>query len=451
MYDLLIRGATTVTAAGLERADVAVEDEKIVAVGEELDGTAIEEMDARGFYLFPGLIDAHVHFNEPGRTGWEGWATGSAALAAGGTTVVMEMPLNAYPPTTDGESFALKLEAAERSSLTDFAIWGGLVPGKLHHMQELAERGVIGFKAFMARSGTPDFEAADDLTLYEGMKVAASLSLPVAVHAESDTLTHRLALRAASLGETSMRDYMCSRPVVAELEAIGRAILFAQETGCTLHIVHVSTGRGIAMVAAAQEKGVDVSCETCPQYLILTEEDAVRIGAAAKCAPPLRAGEEREALWEHIFNGKLQMIASDHSPAPPGMKEGKDFFEIWGGISGGQTTLQLLLTEGYEGRNLPLNTLVSLTSGYVAQRFRLVDKGYMEMGTDADLTLVDLEHRSTLRSEDLLSRHKINPFIGMELKGRVVCTLVRGRTVFRDGRVVSKPVGKLVMPERRNG
>src|SRR5215218_10787571 len=288
-YDLIVRRGTLVFAGGPEEVDLAVADGRIAAIASGLEGVVREEVDASGLHVFPGIIDAHAHFNEPGRTHWEGFATGTRALAAGGMTAYVEMPLNAHPPTCDAESFDLKIAAAEASSLVDFGLWGGLVPGNVARLDELAEHGVVGFKAFMSNSGIEDFEAADDLTLFEGMQRAAELGLPVLVHAENDQITSRLARRAMAEGRTTMRDYLNSRPVAAELEAIGRAILFAEETGCSLHVVHVGTGRGIALVVAARARGVAVTCETCAHYLVLSEEDAKELGGAAKCAPPLRS------------------------------------------------------------------------------------------------------------------------------------------------------------------
>src|SRR5579885_1790017 len=244
-YDLIIRGGMLVSAEAKTQSDLAISDGCVAACAPEIEGSATEEIDAHGLHIFPGVIDAHVHFNEPGRTEWEGFATGTRALAAGGATACIEMPLNAHPPTIDGPSFDLKVAAARASAVVDFALWGGIVPGNLAQLDELAARGVIGFKAFMSASGIDDFAASDDLTLYEGMARAAQLRRIVAVHAENDAITRELAARAQAEGRTGIRDYLASRPVVAELEAISRAILFAAETGCALHIVHVSTGRGV--------------------------------------------------------------------------------------------------------------------------------------------------------------------------------------------------------------
>ena len=442
-----MRNGTLVTATGISNADLAVADGRIVAIEPALAGTSKEEINAEGLHVFPGVIDAHVHFNEPGRTHWEGFESGSRACAAGGTTTVFEMPLNAHPPTLDAESFDLKLKAAQAASLVDFALWGGLVPGNLAQLDELAERGVIGFKAFMSKSGIDDFQSVDDLTLYEGMMRATKLGKIVAVHAESDQLTSELARRAIEQGRTGIRDYLTSRPIIAELEAIARAILFAQETGCPLHIVHVSSGRGIGMVAEARARGIDVSCETCTHYLVLTEDDVEELGAVAKCAPPLRPQTEQDALWQQLFDGNIPIVTSDHSPAPADMKTSPDFFKVWGGISGCQSLLQLLLTEGYDRRQLPLPTIAAITAENIARRFGpLPGKGRLAIDADADLVLVDLSSSFTLQRSDLFYRLQQSPYAGRLLRGRIVRTLVRGNTIFREGKIISAPTGRLLKP-----
>ena len=445
-HDLILRGGTLVGAGGTQQADLAVVEGKISVTGPDLEGGGGEEIDARGLHVFPGAIDAHAHFNEPGRTHWEGFVTGTRALAAGGMTAYVEMPLNSYPPTCDAASFDEKRALAEASSLVDFAFYGGLVPGNLGEMDELAERGVAGFKAFMSTTGTLDFQTADDLTLYEGMQRAAKLGLPVLVHAENKEITDTLGERAVSTLRTSARDYLDSRPVIAELEAIGRAVLFAEQTGCSLHVVHVSTGRGVALVAEARARGADVTCETCPHYLVLTEEDVERLGSIAKCAPPLRPRRDMEELWDQISSGNVRFVTSDHSPCPPEMKVGDDFFRAWGGIAGCQSMLNVMLDAGHHERGLALEEVAALTSRNVAERFGFAEKGRLEVGADADLALVDLGGSFTLGVDNLSYRHKISPYVGRTFRGRVVRTVVRGTTVFREGKVVSGPTGRLLKP-----
>lgn len=448
--DLIIRGGTVVTHEGVAVTDVGVADGKIVAVGAKLGGAAREEIKADGLHIFPGVIDSHVHFNEPGREDWEGIETGSQALVAGGGTMFFDMPLNAHPPTCDAASFDEKAGLAAEKSYADFALWGGLVPGNLHCLEQLAERGVIGFKAFMSNSGIEDFSRVDEAVLKEGMKRAAKLGKVVAVHAESEVITSELAKRAQDKNKTSIRDYLDSRPIYAELDAIHKAIQLAGETKCALHIVHVSSGAGVALIASAQKQGVDVTCETCPHYLVLTEEDVEKLGAVAKCAPPLRAKSAQEVLWRYLENGFVNTIGSDHSPSPPEMKRDQNFFKVWGGISGVQHTLPLLIAEcGMRSAELggALALIARLTSFNVAERFKLPKtKGRIEVGADADLALVDLKTQFTVRAEDLWYRHRQSPYVGRALTGRVVRTILRGNTIFDGGRVMSRPTGQLVKP-----
>jgi allantoinase len=399
--DLLIRGG--------EPADVAVADGRIVAVGAELGLSAAETLDARGLLVLPGAVDAHVHFNDPGRADWEGWASGTAAAAAGGTTCVIDMPLNAHPPTVDADSFRRKVAAADASAVTDYALWGGLVPGNVPRLAELAELGVVGFKAFMAPSGIDDFEAADDETLAEGMAEAARLGLPVAVHAEDPALLGNPAGRG-------WRDYAASRPVEAELAAIARAIELAESAHCSLHVVHVSSARGVRLVSKARARGVDVTCETCPHYLVLDEDDLDALGAVAKCAPPLRPRAEVDALRAEVELGAVDLLASDHSPSPPSMKEGDDALATWGGISGAQSLVALTLTEGIDH---------ALVSARPAERFRLPGKGRLEPGADADIVLVD-NAEWELRPDDLRYRHRHSPYVGRRMRGRAVRAWLRG-------------------------
>jgi allantoinase len=445
-FDLILRGGIIVTPDGQRAADIGIADQSIVAVAPGLSGEAQKEIDATGLHIFPGLIDAHVHFNEPGRADWEGIETGSRALAAGGGTMFFDMPLNAHPPTCDAESFDLKLAAARQNSLTDFAFWGGLVPQNLDQLDALAKRGVIGFKAFMSDSGIDDFSSVDDAILREGMKRAAQLNLPVAIHAESEILTKTLAAERIAQGKLSVRDYLDSRPIQAELVAIRRALELAGETKCALQIVHVSSGEGVALIAAARQNGVNVTCETCPHYLTLTEDDVEKLGAIAKCAPPLRDPATVADLWKYVLSDDVTTIGSDHSPSPPGMKQDKNFFKVWGGISGVQHTLPLLL-ESRNKYSLALSAIAKLTSFNVAERFRLSKaKGRIEIGADADLALVDLREKFTVRPEDLFYRHQQSPYVGRALTGRVVQTILRGKTIFKDGQIIGARCGQFIKP-----
>jgi allantoinase len=442
-HELVVRGGRLCTPSGNRVADLGIDDGVIRAIEDELPGGR-DEIDARGLLVLPGAVDAHVHLNDPGRADWEGIGTGTAALAVGGSTTAIDMPLNAHPPTIDATAFDFKATRIGESAHVDIALWGGLVPGNVDRLEELADRGVVGFKAFMCASGIDDFAAADDETLLAGMREAARLGLPVAVHAESDALTSRLAARAVAEGRTTMRDFLDSRPIEAELEAIERALALATEADCSLHVVHVSTARGAALVAEARRAGLDATCETCPHYLVLNDEDAQRLGTIAKCAPPLRTEAERRALWLATIL-EISLIASDHSPSPAALKDTPNAFEAWGGIAGAQTLLALTLDEG-ERMDVPLGLLVELLSTRPAQRFALEGKGALELGYDADIALVRPHTPRTLTAGDLRQRHRQSPFLGRTLDHRVVRTLVRGHTVQLDGELVGPPAGRLVVP-----
>ena len=451
-YDLLIRNGSVVTNGV---ADVAVVGGTIVEVGPDLPGDAAETVDATGLHVLPGAVDPHVHFNDPGRADWEGWETGSNAAAAGGTACVFDMPLNASPPTLDGRSFDLKFEIANLKSRVDFALWGGLTPGNLDRMAELAGRGVVGFKAFMSASGIDDFERAGDDALLDGMRQAASLGLPVAVHAEDEATCAALTSAARREGRRGVADYLASRPVAAEVDAIRRAAAMAREAGCALHVVHVSSPQGVAAIADARAAGADVTCETCPHYLLLDAGDAVRLGVAAKCAPPLRPVGTVAGLWDRLAAGEIDWVATDHSPAPASMKRHDpadpahdDFFAAWGGVAGVQSLLPSLLACG-SSHGLSLPDVARLTSGAAAGRFGIGGKGRIAPGFDADLALVDPAAARPLARGDLLDRHKLSPFVGLPVGGIVRRTLVRGRTVFEGGRVVGGPAGRLVTPGPR--
>ena len=416
---MIIRGGTVVTSTDQFEADIAIEGGHITAVDVNLPEEP-DEIDATGLHVLPGGIDSHVHFNEPGRTDWEDIAHGSAALAAGGYTCFIDMPLNNLPVTTTVEAFDLKLAAMERSAAVDFGLWGGLIPGNLDELEPLVERGVMGFKAFMCPSGIEEFPACDEATLREGMDRIAELDSILLVHAEDPLL-----LREAK-GPTA-RDFIRSRPAEAETSAIAQAIAIARETGCRLHIVHVSTAAGADLVVKALKDGIDVTYETCPHYMLYTADDLERLGGLGKCAPPLRTEQDRRRLWQAPF------VVSDHSPSTLALKHGDDFRTIWGGISGCQSTRLLIVgDEGVVG-------VAKVTAAHIAERFRVPNKGDIAPGLDADLWLVDLSHTSTVRRDDLLYRNQFSAHEGRPILGRTVRTLVRGQDPGR-GRFI-RPAG----------
>lgn len=439
-YDLLIKNGTIVTGNETKQGDIVIKDGRIQGVftNRGIDETKADQViDAEGLHVLPGLIDSHVHFNEPGRTDWEGLATGSQSLVAGGVTTFFDMPLNSTPPVTDKEQLAIKRKLGSEKAVNNPKYWGGLVPGSVENLKEMHENGVIGFKAFLPPSGIDDFQNADDETLYRGMKEIASLGSILAVHAESPAICAVLAEEKLQAGKTSARDFVESRPIISEVEAVRRVISYAEATGCRLHIVHASNQSVVEVVQEAKMRGVDVTVETCPHYLTLTVKDLEEQGGVAKCTPPLRDQKEVDDLWDAVAYDEIDVIGSDHSPAPEDMKQITDnFFEGWGGISGAQSTLNNLLTEGYFNRRLPLQKIVELTSLNPAQRFGLTTKGTIASGFDADLTLVDLNERFELKKEDLFYRHKHSPYIGKSYQGNVKMTIVNGDIVYDNGKII---------------
>lgn len=403
-----MRGGRIATADGVRDADVAIAGGVITEVAPDLDEQA-EEIDAAGLWVLPGGIDSHVHFNEPGRTSWEDVAHGTAALLAGGYTSFVDMPLNNLPVTTTVEAFDLKLAAMRRSAKAAFGLWAGLVPGNLGRLEGLVRRGAMGFKAFMCPSGIDEFPACDEATLREGMGRIAELGSILLVHAEDPAVLREPA-------GPSARDYAASRPPEAEWSAIETALRLAGETGCRVHVVHVSTARGLELIREAKARGIDASGETCPHYLLYTEDDLERVGAVAKCSPPFRTAHDREALWQ------APMVVSDHSPSTLALKQEADFRRVWGGIAGCQHTRQLLLAED----RLDLPSVAAVTSTAIAHRFGLAGKGEIAAGFDADLWIVDLDWEGTVRREELLYKNRFSAHEGRRIRGRTVRTLARG-------------------------
>lgn len=435
-YDLYVRNAGVVTDERQFAGGVLVRDGRIAElVAGNPDRLAAQTIDAKGQLLLPGIIDAHVHFSEPGRGHWEGFETGSRAAAAGGITTFVEMPLNAHPPTIDAEALALKQEAA-RVSHVDYALWGGLVDDNLADLADLQAGGVVGYKAFMVTA--TDFARSDRRILRAGMEQIAGFGSFLAVHAEDEAMTLRL---TAELRATGRRDRLAwgeARPIEVELAAIDEAIGLAEATGARLHVVHVSSAAGVDRISAAKLRGVPVTAETCPHYLFFDVADLVRLGPVAKCAPPLRSPGERERLWERVLAGEIDVIASDHSPCLWEEKAAgeDDIFAAWGGISGLQSTLPALFTEGVHRRGLKLTELVRMTSLGPAHLFGLARKGRLAPGADADLVLVDPDAAFTLRAEDLFYRNPHSAYVGAHFMGTVQRTISRGLTVFEDRQMI---------------
>jgi allantoinase len=448
VLDLVVRGGRIVTPDGVQAAELGILHGKIVRLAAEVTDPTHAELDAAGRYVFPGIVDAHVHFNEPGRTEWEGLAYGSLALAAGGGTCFFDMPLNSEPPVLDAAALRTKRELAEQQSCVDFALWGGLVPGNLDKLAGLRDAGAIGLKAFMSNSGIDSFPRVDAKSLYEGMKRAAKLGLLVAVHAEDDALAAKFTAEQRAKGKKDAKAWLASRPVEVELAAIRQATEFAGETGCALHVVHVSSPEGVALITEARNMRVDVTAETCPHYLLLNDKDVAKLGAPAKCAPPIRDEKRRLALWSELRAGHIHTIGSDHSPSPPEMKTSKDFFDIWGGVAGVQHGFQLLMNECADTADKDLPRLAAVLARNVARRFRIDHrKGLLAEGRDADFTLVEFGPRRAIKADDLWTRHRISPYIGRANRARVTHTYVRGCPVWADGGVASgSPKGQFLRP-----
>ena len=448
--DLIVRGGRVVTPEGVLAVEIGIVRGKIVRLAPSVTDATDAELNAEGRYVFPGILDAHVHFNEPGRADWEGIATGSAALAAGGGTVFFDMPLNSEPPVLDAAGLREKRAIAEEKSCTDFALWGGLTAGNLDKIAGLRDAGAVGLKAFMCSSGVASFQNVDAKTLREGMKRAAKVGLPVAVHAEDDAMVAALTEKIKMAGRSDARAWLDSRPVGVELEAIRTALEIAGETQCALHIVNVSSPEGIALITEARLQRVDVTAETCPHYLLFNDKDVARLGPLAKCAPPLRDEKRRQALWAELRAGRIQTIGSDHSPARPEMKDSANMFAVWGGIGGIQHGFELLISECEKTAAQDLPVLAAVMARNVARRFQIDDrKGQIALGRDADFSLIEYTKARTIQAEDLWTRHRISAYVGEKSRARVTHTYVRGTAIYADGRFTNLPQkGQFLAPHR---
>lgn len=440
VYDLIIRNGFVVLPDEVIKTDLAIKDGVIVKIETSVDEKAVQERDATGLYIFPGMIDVHVHFSEPGREHWEGFETGSKMMAAGGCTTFLDMPLNGIPSTINKEALLEKAKIGEKKSVVDFALWGGLVPNNEDELKGLAEKGAIGFKAFLSDTGNEDFERADDVTLLNGMKEIASLGKILALHAESAPITNWLQREKQKKGLVSPDDYLETRPIIAEVEAVERALAYAKLTGCALHFVHISSETAVKRIHAAKQEGINVTVETCPHYLLFSHQDLVEKGAVAKCAPPLRKKEEQEKLIQLLLQDQFDMISSDHSPCPYSMKDPSLYhlFEAWGGISGGQFTLLSMIDLALK-YDIPFSKVAKWTAEAPAERFNLASKGKIQVGMDADLAIVSLE-KFVVTEDQFFAKHKESLYIGHDFPCKIRTTINRGKVVFDHGEVM-EPTG----------
>ena len=441
--DLYLTNGIIATDSVVFRGGVVVQDGKVLRLvegDEQIDAQEVRDLGGR--LVLPGLVDDHVHFNSPGRDEWEGAKYGSFAAAAGGVTTALEMPFNANPPTRNAELLRQKRLVVEAQTVIDMGLWGLLEDSNLDELEAMHNEGAVGFKAFLCDPGGMfGWPRPDDLR--QALQITRRLGSLVGVHAESEELSQEFTLQMQASGRVDRPVWCESRPPAVELEAVQKALEAAEEVGGNLHVVHTTLPQGFAAIQQAKSRGASVTGETCPHYLSLSIDDLERIGPAAKCGPPLRSRETVEALWQDVLAGRVDMIGSDHCPCTPEMKEAgrENIWKAWGGISGIQAMLPVLLTEGVHRRGLPLTVLVRMTSLNPARRFGIYpQKGHLGAGADADLVVVDLNREWTYTPEHLLSRHKgISPYEGFVFKGAVESTYLRGVRVYGEGEIWVEP------------
>lgn len=447
-YDLIISGGHVVLADRVETADIGIKDGRIVEIAPHLDG-ADEVVCATGQYVMPGMVDPHMHISEPGRTEWEGYYTGTQAMAAGGITSFVEMPLNTVPATTNVETLELKLEAAKDQCWVDYSPMGGLVPWNLADIGPMAEKGVYAYKAFVATcgSGKPgDFKNVTDFELYQGCKEIAKHDGILVVHCENASITDALGREAKAAGKTSVSDYVATRPIFTELEAARRVLLIAKAAGCRIHIAHCSCTEVMDEVIKAQAEGQNASFESCPHYFLLATEDLDAIGPKAKCSPPIRDREHQRKNWEKLAKGEVQMLVSDHSPCTIDLKSDPNAFKAWGGISAAQNCVDAMFDEAVLKRHISPVILAKALATNAAERFRMTGKGQIAPGFDADLVLIDPNQSYTITPEGLYYKNKFTAYEGRQVDCRITHTFVRGHLVYslKDG-FVGKPIGRRVV------
>jgi allantoinase len=430
-----------VTEEGVRDADVLIAGGLFDAIVDPGQGKAFDDIEARGLHVFPGVVDAHAHVNEPGREDWEGWSAATRGAAAGGVTTLADMPLNSLPPTIDASAAQAKESRAARSAIVDYALWGGLVSADLAPLLELKTSGVVGLKAFLCPSGVPEFPHLDAENLTAALAAATVAGHLVAVHAEDEALVAKGTEQLHTMNRRDRAAWLESRPPAAERRAIERLGEAARETGARVHVVHASSSAAVTAVIRARERGANITVETCPHYLLFSAEDVDRIGPALKCAPPIRDASSRERLWQHLLDGEIDLVASDHSPCTAELKArgDNDIWEAWGGVTGIQSLLPVMLSEGVHRRGLRLPTLARLVAGAPARLLGLwPQKGAIGPGADADVALIALDREWMFEAAQLQARSGLSPYVGQSFRGAVVRTLVRGVTVFDGGRFVEE-------------
>jgi allantoinase len=450
--DVVIVNGKLVTSDSVIEADLVIDGGKFTAIsmGQPLPD-AKRVVDAEGNHVLPGVVDEHVHFQDMGRSAVADFIESSTAAAIGGVTTAMEMPLT-IPATTTARAFEEKRKVAEEKFIVDFALYGGAVPGNLDELPKMVSAGAVGFKAMMAGSVPGLFEILDDGLLLDTFNVIGECNSIITVHAENEAVISNLESRLKAAGRTDAAAFFESRPVVQELEAITRAAMLAAETDCHLHVVHVSCPQGIDLISQRKEEGQRITAETGPHYLLLSEEDAHRLGPYVKFSPPARSKKETERLWKQLADGKVDTLGSDHGAHEKENKE-KGWNNIWdagNGALGVETMLPVMLSEGVNGGIISIQQLVSLISTNPAKLFGIYpQKGAIQVGSDADVVIVDLNREHTIKSENLHTRQKHTPFEGLVVRGMPVLTMVRGETVMENGKVVGKPgFGRFVRPVR---
>lgn len=437
--DLAVVGRRVVAPDGLRAAAVLIAGGRIAALVEPGAVPAgCPVLDAGDRVVMPGLVDAHVHVNEPGRAEWEGFETATRAAAAGGVTTLVDMPLNCIPATTSLPALETKLAAARGRLAVDCAFWGGVVPGNAAELDRLAGAGAAGFKAFLVPSGVAEFPEVGERDLRAVMPILARRRVPLLVHAET-------AGPAPALGDPRRyATYLASRPPSWENEAVRLLVRLGRETGCRVHVVHLSSGEALPILAEARATGAPVTVETCPHYLFFAAEDVPDGRTEFKCSPPIRERANRERLWAGLAAGTIDMVVSDHSPCSPELKglEAGDFLRAWGGIASLQLRLPAVWTEA-QGRGFGLEPLARWLCRRPAELAGLAGrKGALAPGCDADLVVWDPEASFVVEPEILRHRHPLTPYQGRRLRGVVETTLLRGTVVYDRGAFPSHPRGE---------